>query len=215
MNKWIAIPVIAVLVIGIIVMAVIMTQQIGKLNDELDSAETQIAALSSEVSSLENNISTLQENNSTLQTKLADSENEVSGLQADLDAANAYSAALKDTIASMRSTISAQDDELKKIKYPRHFASLAELTNWLQKDDTNVKYPGVSTLERGYILQVRALQDGYLLPVRIPLAAIGLTDLDTNFAVIGDIIYTVRASDDSVQRWSSTLALPSYPIPSP
>jgi predicted RNase H-like nuclease (RuvC/YqgF family) len=206
MNKWIAVLVIAVLVIGITVMAVIMTQQIGKLNDELDSAEVQIAALSSEVSSLENNISTLQ-------TKLADSENEASALQANLDAANTHSAALEDTIRSLQSTISAQVDELKKIKYPRHFASLAELTNWLQKDDTNVKYPGVSVLERAYILQVKALQDGYLLPVRIPLAAIGLSELDSNFAVIGDIIYTVRASDDSVQRWSSTSALPSYPIP--
>jgi uncharacterized membrane-anchored protein YhcB (DUF1043 family) len=206
MNKWIAVPVIALLVIGLIVMAVIMTQQFSKLNDELDSAEAQIAALRSEVSSLENNVSTLQ-------TKLADSENKASVLQANLNAANTHSAALEDTIRSLQGTISTQADGLKKIKYPRHFASLAELTNWLQKDDTNLKYPGVTVLQRAFILQVKALQDGYLLPVRMPVVALGLTELDTNFAIIGDSIYNVRASDDSVERWATAPALSSYPIP--
>ena len=208
MNKWIAVPVIAVLVIAIIVVAVIMTQQIGSLNDDLDSAKVQIAALRTEVSSLESNVSSLQ-------AGLAESENKASGLQASLDSANAHSAALEDTIRLLQSTISTQGDELKKLKYPRHFTSLAELTNWLQKDDTNTKYPGLTPLQRGYILQVKALQDDYLLPVRMPVVALGLTELDTNFAVVGDLFYTVRAGDDSVERWSTAPALPSYPIPAP
>jgi len=207
-NKWLAILVIAILVIGIVVTAVVLTQQNGRLSSELDDAKVQIAALRSEVSSLENNVSALQ-------TKLADSENKASALQTSLDAANTHSAALADTIKSLQSTISAQANELNKVKYPRHFGSLAELTNWLQKDDTNLKYPTVSLTERAYILQVKAAQDGYLLPVRMPVVVLGLTELDTNFAVIGDIIYAVRASDDSVIRWASTPALPSYPIPSP
>jgi len=206
MNKWIAIPVIAVLVIGIVVVAVIMTQRIGKLNDELSDAKVEIAALMSQVSNLEKSVSSLQ-------GKLGDSENKASALQADLNAANTHSAALEDTIKSLQSSISTQAGELKKIKYPRHFASLAELTNWLQKDDTNLKYSGVTPLQLGYILQVKALQDGYLLPARTPVVAVGLTELDTNLAIIGDTIYAVRASNDSVERWAPAPALPSYPIP--
>jgi len=189
------------LVISVIVTAVLMTRQTGSLSD----ARAEIAALTSQVGSLEKSVSSLQ-------GKLADSENKALGLQANLNAANTHSAALEDTIKSLQGTISAQADELKKIRYPRHFASLAELTNWLQKDDTNLKYPGVSALQRAYILQVKALQDGYLLPVRMPIVALGLTELDTNFAIIGDAIYTVRASNDSVERWAPAPALPSYPI---
>lgn len=204
MKKWLAISVIAILVIGIIVTACLLVRESGKLGE----AESKIATLQDEVA-------TLQESNSTLQTKLADSENKTVALQANLDVANTRIGALNDTITSLRGTISTQADELKKIKYPRHFASLTELTNWLQKDDTNLKYSGITQQQLGYILQVKALQDGYLLPVRTPVVAVGFTELDTNFAIIGDVVYTVQASNDSVARWALAAPLPSYPIPPP
>jgi TolA-binding protein len=204
MNKWVAITVIAVLVIGLVVMAVIMTQQTGKLNDDLDDAETQIAALQSQVSSLEKNVSSVQ-------GKLTESENKAITLQTNLNTANAQIVTLQENVKSQQSTIATQTEELKKVKYPRHFGSLAELTGWLQKDDTNTKYPDVSVAQRAFILEAKAAGDGYLLPVRMPMA--GTTDYVTNIAVIGDVIYSVRAGDDFVERWGTIPAMPQYPIP--
>ncbi|HEX9975932.1 MAG TPA: hypothetical protein VGA82_01660 [Dehalococcoidales bacterium] len=209
MNKWVAITVIAVLVIGLVVMAVIMAQQTGKLNDalgDLDDAETQIAALQSQVSSLEKSVSSVQ-------GKLTESENKAITLQTNLNTANAQIVTLQENVKSQQSTIATQTDELKKVRYPKHFGSLAELTGWLQKDDTNTKYPDVSAAQRAFILEAKAAADGYLLPVRMPLA--GTTDYVNNIAVIGDIIYSVRASDDFVERWGTIPAMPQYPIPPP
>jgi len=206
MNKWIAIPVIALLVIGIVVMAVIMTQQTGKLRE----AESKIAALEGEVSTLEKNGSTLEKNALTLQTKLDDSEAKASTLQASLNTANTEITALQDSIKSQQSAIAVQAEELKKVRSPRHFSSLAELTSWLQKDDTDTRYAYENGVQRAFILQVRALRDGYLLPVCLPRA--GVTEYVFNTAVIGDIVYAVQSSNDSVERWAVAPLMPAYPI---
>ena len=203
MNKGIAILVIAVLVIGIVVTAVLMAQQSGRLNGELDDAEVQIAALRSEVGSLEKNVSAVQ-------GKLTESENKTATLQGILNVANDQILALEEGVKFQQSTIATQAEELKKVRYPRHFASLAELTAWLQKDDTNTKYPDVSAVQRAFILEAKAAADGYLLPVRMPLG--GTTDFVTNIAVVGDVVYTVRASDDFVERGFTLPAMPQYPI---
>jgi septal ring factor EnvC (AmiA/AmiB activator) len=207
MNKWIAIPVIAVLLIAVIVMAVVMTQQIGNLNDELSDAEADITMLTSEVNSLNASVSSLQ-------GELTESQNEAVALQASLNTANNQIAALQDTVESQQSTIDTQTDELEKVRYPRHFATLLELMDWLQKDDTDTKYPDVSAAQRAFILEAKAAAAGYLLPVRMPLA--GTTDFVTNIAVVGgDKVYSVRASDDFVEPWGTIPAMPQYPITPP
>ena len=77
MNKWIAIPVIAVLAIGIIVGGYFLWQQNNKLADTLTEAESEIVTLEGNVSTLEGNVSTLEGNVSTLEGELADSDAEV------------------------------------------------------------------------------------------------------------------------------------------
>ena len=118
---------------------------------------------------------------------------------------------LEKTIASQQSTIAGQADQIETMKYPRHFNSVLELTNWLQKDDTNTRYAGRSNPEIAFILQIRTAREGYLLPVRLPIG--GSLDYITNMAIIGDTVYSVRGTDDFVEKWMSiSPVLPSYPI---
>ena len=227
MNKWIAIPVIAVLAVGIIAGGYFLWQQTSKLGD----AESEIVALEGDVATLEGNVATLEGNVlalegniatlqtdlaeseatvSTLETDLAESEATVSTLEADLGTANSEISSLQADVRTQQTINSSLSTELKKVKDPRHFQSLTELADWLREDDTDTRYADETIPQGCFILQVRALRDGYLLPVRF-------YDDDTNLyvintAVIGDSIYAVYL-DDSVEWYTYIGPLPSHPLP--
>ncbi len=198
--KLVSIIVIAILAIGVILTGYFFMQESNKLGE----AESKINAL-------ETSVSTLQQNVSSLQTRLTQSEATVSALQTNLNKANTDMLYLKEDLKNQQGVNSTLSAELKKIKYPRHFATLSELTDWLQKDDTNAKYPNVTPLERAFILEVKAAMDGFLLPIRLPLG--GTTDYVGNSALIARTIYVVRPADDYVEKWYDVQALPTHPIP--
>ncbi len=159
MNKWIAIPVIATLAVGIIVGGYFLLQQ----NNKLTEAESEIVAL-------EGNVSAQRNINSSL------------------------------------------TEELKTVKDPRHFESVTELVGWLDQDDTDTKYKDGSDAQIAFILQVRALRDGYLLPA-IPLR-VNNTPTWRNMAIIGDGVYWINALDDNTRRRSFNVdPIPSHPLP--
>ncbi len=209
MKKGLAVLVIAVLVIGIIVIAVLLGQTSGRLAE----AKSRIDVLSDNVSTLEDNVSSLQRNVSTLQTNLAASETKVSSLQTNLNKATADINGLQMNLKTQQDNNSALSAELQKIKYPKHFTLLSELTDWLQKDDTNTKYSGITPMERAFILEAKAVQDGYLLPVRLPMG--GTTQYVYNTAILNDVIYNVRATDDFVETWGQIQPQPTRPITPP
>ena len=84
MSKWIAIPIIVVLAVGLIAIGVLYLQETNKLKD----AESKIGGL-------EGNVSTLEAQVSTLQADLAAAEAEVSTLEGDLADAEAQVSALE------------------------------------------------------------------------------------------------------------------------
>jgi peptidoglycan hydrolase CwlO-like protein len=138
-------------------------------------------------------------------TSLAESISNVSSLQAHLQKAN-------DEIDIQTKANSALTEELNKLKYPRHFESLQELKSWLQKDDTDTRYPDATSIELAYILQAKAAGDGYLLPTYLQFLA-GNVRILYNIAFIGDQIYQVMASDDDVVQYLfAQIRLPLYPI---
>ncbi len=204
MNKQISIVVIAVLVIGLIVTGVFLAQK----STSLTEAEARISALQGTVSTLQSNVSG---NVSSLQKSLVDSQATVSTLQNDLQAANVVVSRLQADIKAQQDLNSTLSTQLKTMQYPKNFASLAELTGWLQKDDTNTRYASVLPMQRAFILEVMAARDGYLLPVRVPLGA--TTDYIINAAVIGDVVWSVKASDDLVDRLGDIL--PTIPTTLP
>ncbi len=205
--KWIAILVIAVLAIALIGSGYFLWQQ----TNNLEQAKAEIVVLEDNVSTLKGNVSTLEGDVATLETKLADSEATVSTLEADLETANAEIEDLQADVSTQRNINSSLSAELKKVEDPRHFESLAELTDWLHDDDADTKYADEGVSQRCFILQVRALRDGYLLPVSFYTQEDG-RKVANNKAVIGDIVYFVYL-DDSIKRYAPIQPLPSHPLP--
>ncbi len=200
--------VLGVLVVAAIVVIAVMASQKSTTDKQLKDSQQQVTSLQAQVSGLQTNLSSTQSQLSAAQAKA------VTDLAAAKAASDAQIAALQKNASSLQSTIDAQAAKIKTMTYPRHFASVDELTTWLQKDDTNTLYPNPTAVQKAqmaFILQVKAARDGYLMTVNIPLG--GGLDLITNRAIVGDIVYEVRASDDFVQRWGSiSPALPPYPI---
>lgn len=189
MSKWIAIPLIVLLVAGAGALGFLYFQESDKLKD----AE-------SEISSLEGNVSSLQ-------SSLSAKDIEISSLESNLEVANA-------SLQAAQAINIVLADELRSIKDPRHFTSLPELVDWLDQDDTDIIYAYKSLEELAFILQVAALRDGFLLPACFEdWEGDYLVDNVGNLAYIGDEIFMVWPEDDTVFLWAYVAPIPSHPLP--
>ena len=182
---------------------------------EVSALEADLAASEAEVSALEADLAAAQADVLALQADLAAAQAEVSTLQADLAAAQAEVSTLQADLAAAEADVSALSEELQTVKDPRHFTSLQELEAWLAQDNTDTTYPFASAFERAYVLQVRALRDGYLLPAYFADPDYDrIVEFVGNLAYIGDEIYYVWAGDDSNFLWAiNTPLVPSHPLP--
>lgn len=200
-----------VVAVALVVVVAVLASQLGSKNSKLNDADQQVESLQTQVDNLQSNLSTTQGNLTTaqaeaasLKTDLDQSNTQVKSLQAQIDS-------LDENVANQQTMITDQAAQIQTMSYPRNFNSIVELTNWLQQDNTDTIAAGLTNPEIAFILQIHAARDGYLLPVRLPIA--GSLDYITNMAVIGDVVYSVRGKDDFVERWGSVSpALPSYPI---
>ena len=233
MNKQIAVPIIGVLALGLIATGVFYLQGTSKLNDAQDEIaglqgdvsglETDLAAIETDLAATEAELTVSEATNSTLEAELVDSGAKVATLETELDEANSATQIFQDWNLTL-------SEELKKVKDPRHFETLVELEAWLAQDDTdtNTRLASAPAAEQAFILQVRALRDGYLLPAWFEdfnfLDGIGdHVDLDHfdmgidfvgNLAYIGDEMYYVFPTDDSIFPFAFGLSpLPSHPLP--
>ena len=230
--------VIAVLAIGLIAVGVLY----GIENSNLNKAKADIAELENNVATLENNIATLQtqlaaeqahaaglqteltatindlnvslDEIEQLESDLADSELRILNLEAELDEKNTELAQAYADISDLTDANIVLTEELNTIKDPRHFNSLEELETWLENDDTdtNDAYSSLKSQEKAYILQVKALRDGYILSACI--------DWDSNYiyswnvAIVGDTVYSINAATDVINEGPSFYNdLPLHPLP--
>ena len=111
-------------------------------------------------------------------------------------------------LISAESEVAALEDQVSALRSPRHFKTITELTDWLAQDDTDTAYLGKSFDELAFILQVRALRDGYLLPAFATTGGFGF-----NVAAIGNILYSIDPVDDDT-GWAMNIdPLLLYPLP--
>jgi hypothetical protein len=182
---------------------------VSTLEGDVSTLEGNVSTLEGNVSTLEGNVSTLEGNVATLETDLAESEATASTLEADLGTANSQISSLQADVSTQQTINSSLSTELKKVKDPRHFASITELTDWLDQDDTDTKYAGKSGAQLAFILQVRALRNGYLL------SALVFEDGEegANLAVIEDEYWVINPEDDDTEFMQYMDPLPSHPQP--
>ena len=223
--------VMAVLAAGLITVGVLYGIQNGNLNQ----AKTDIAELENNVATLQTELTAEQANAAALQTELtatindlnasrdevaqmeddlSASEQRIAELEAELDAANAELAQAYIDIEELTADNAALSEDLNMVKDARHFNSLDELETWLENDDTdtNDDYSSLTPSARAYVLQVKALRDGYLISACI--------DWDSNYiyswnvAVIGKAVYSINAETDVITAGPSFYdELPLHPLP--
>jgi hypothetical protein len=166
------------------------------------------------VTRLTNDLNTSTARVTVLEKDLAAVQGTAAKLQASLNDANSgltNAIAQADTLKMSNNSLTV---ELKKIKDPRHFLSLEELTTWLAKDDTNTNpaYAGLTLSEKAFVLQVKALRDGLLLPVG--LDADSLYIYSWNSAIVGGVLFIVNAGDDTITQLASFPIIPAaHPMP--
>lgn len=223
MKTSIAITIIAVLVVGLAVVGFLLFQNMSDLN----AAEDKIAEHEATITGLQSDLSTSRAEATDLRSKLTASQSEVSSLQSKVAGLETDKTGLQTSLTSTQSQLTqktteltaaqtvntALSAELKKIKDPRHFSSVTELKDWLQKDDTNTKYAKSDYHLQALILQVRALRDGFILPVAT--WDDGTTLYVINQAIIGDKIYWVYPDDDTIYAYWYIQPQPSHPEPLP
>ncbi len=217
---------------GIIVMGVLAAGLVtfgilyGIGSSELSKAKANIADLENNVTALETQLAAEQTHAASLQTQLTaaindlnSSQAQVTQLQADLNASELRITTLQSELneasvelASLTATNAELTGELTLLKDPRHFNSLQELQTWLENDDTDTNYSSLTPQAKAYVLEIKALRDGYILSACI--------DWDSNFiytwnvAVIGDAVYSVNAATDVITPGPSfSDALPLHPLP--
>jgi|TARA_B100001971_G_C18170987_1_gene527100 hypothetical protein len=226
MNKRIASPIIGVLAVGLIVVGVFYLQGANELTDaqsEIVSLEGNVSALGTELADSEAEVSTLE---AALETEQANSAANVAALETELDQANSATQTQLDRNLTL-------SEELEKVTDPRHFESLEELEAWLAQDDTDtrVRWESLPPEEKAFILQVRALRDGYLLPawfedfnyMDVDGAMVdhldlehfdGIIDFVGNLAYIGTEMYYMFPLDDTVFPFAiDSPLIPPHPLP--
>lgn len=169
-------------------------------HDQLKSAETRLKSVETQLEAAQAELEEKVNLESSLEKALA-KETELTG---EVDK-------LQEEIATLQENNSSLNDELKKIMYPRHFQSVTELKEWLRQDDTNTKYADEDWGNLCFILQVKALRDGYLLPVFSYSGEDAV--IVGNRAHIGDEIYTIWADEDYVEYYDYAEFLPLRPLP--
>jgi peptidoglycan hydrolase CwlO-like protein len=208
---------------------------VTKLTGDLSAANANVTKLTSDLSTANANVTKLtsdlnaeKANVTKLTADLATANGKVTTLTADLSKANADLAkATADLATANASLTKANADltaakaanttlttDLNKLKSPKHFATLQELTTWLAKDDTNTN-PLYATLrgpERTWVLQVKAARDGYIISSLVDYDAATRTTYYYNFAWVGSTVYGIDVLDDSVEV-SSTLPFVPVPVP--
>lgn len=227
MNKWVQISVISVLGVGLCVVLVLYIMNLSSLNsaqEEITDKDNTISSLEAEINGLKADLSNSEAEAEELKTELATSEAECASLTGEVSDLTAQTVSLGSQLSSTQSSLSAAQtlnsgltQDLKTVTDPRHFGSVSELSDWLQQDNTDEEYEdlrGSNYLQMSYILQVRALRDGYILPAYvIPLTSTAVWI--SNIACIGDTLYLVEAGDDSVDEYFVHTAVPSHPEPLP
>lgn len=181
--------------------------EVTRLEEDLATAEAQVSTLEADLAAAEAQVTTLE-------ADLAAAEAQVTTLETDLAAAEAQVSTLEAELADAEAQVSTLEAELQTVNDPRHFTSLQELEAWLAQDDTDTAYPFAGPFEQAFILQVRALRDGYLLPAYFEdIDYDFLVELVGNFAYIGDEIYYIDPAFDFVFLWALVDAIPSHPLP--
>ncbi len=191
-----------------------LTASLSAANANITKLSADLAVANANVTKLSADLATVNANVTRLSSDLAAANANVAKLTSDLAAANAQVTKLNADLATAKQDAADYAALVLVLAYPRHFNSVQELNSWLATDNTNsnTAYAGLTSSQRCYILQVNALQDGFLLPAAISVSSNG-TVYYNNVAIVGGSVYAVNVLTDQIFLEGTTSTFPLYPVP--
>lgn len=220
-KRWLFVSLIFLVVASLLLGCGVSTEEYTKVVNDLVKAQHELQSIRDEAASVHDQLKSVETQLKSVETQFEVAQAELEekvNIESSLEKALAKETELageinklREEIATLQENNSSLTDELKNIMYPRHFQSVNELKEWLRQDDTDTKYADEDWGNLCCILQVKALRDGYLLPVN------SRSEKDTvimaNRAYIGGEMYTVWADTDYVEYHDYADFLPSRPLP--
>jgi vacuolar-type H+-ATPase subunit I/STV1 len=187
------------------------SSDLTEANSTIDGYIAEVADLEQDVTDLTDDLSAMTGERDTLEDEKADLENELDDADSEISSLQSSLSAKTAELSSEKARTTSLQGELNKVMYPRHFSSVQELRDWLQQDDTDDI--DESPAELAFILQVRALQDGYILCAWAYVNSYGYPDGFCDAYIEGQD-YMIWPEDDYFELYDSIgTYLPTYPIP--
>jgi len=187
---------------------------VANLNTQLANEKGLVEALQNELAQAKNSLSSAQGNIAALEAALSTAKSRVNTLEAEMAEAEASLTSLQDELAAAQHTNSLLATDLETIRSPRHFNSINELSLWLYQDDTNTNpaFANLSTLEKAYVLQVKALRDGYIVSVVVGWD-LQQNVVSTNSAIAGGMLCLINISNGDPILIGPAVTVAVTPLP--
>ena len=181
------------------------------IRGQLDAEKSRSNTLQNELDAAKNAIANLEVKLADITALLSGTQNdiaaEINRLKSDILDAEAKLVSLRALNAELVSAHDATLAELRIVQDPRHFYSIEELRDWLARNNVNAnpEYASLGLADKAFILQVKALRDGYLLPAAIDADEQHI--YSWNIAIIGASIWVVIADTNE------TMFLANFEVP--
>jgi len=176
----------------------------AKIQGQYEAEKASAYALQVALKASEDRVAALELELDTIHALLDTSQNDIASeiiqLNAKLAEAKAELANLANTNAELVTARNAAVAALTKVTSPRHFDTKAQLEEWLRLDDTdtNPAYAFLEPADKAFILQVKALRDGFLLPAAIDADGQYIYSWNIAFVKENQNVYVIFADTDEI-----------------
>ncbi len=192
-----------------------LSQDIADAKSEYATLNTEYAALTSELKKYEDTDANYWEmyGNYAVIKARADS------LERELNTKATYIAELEASYKSIstelenfkEASVTYLEKELKQMRSPKPFSSMEELKHWLYYDDTDYTYSKDTPLNRGFVLHMRLLREGYFVSFRVENVTGTNQTTGRNYVYIeNDGIYYINADNDAIVPYWDNQHLTDY-----
>ena len=193
-----------------------------KLSQDIAAAKSEYAALNTEYATLTAELQKYEDTDTEYWEMYGDYaviKARADSLERELKTKSAYIEELEASYESIstemknfkEASVTYLEEELKLMRSPKPFSSMEELKHWLYYDDTDYAYANDTPLNRGFVLHMRLLREGYFVSFRVENVTGNNQTTGRNYVYIeNDGVYYINADNDAVVPYWDNQHLSDY-----
>ena len=193
-----------------------------KLSQDIAEAKSEYASLSTEYETLTKELDKYEDTDAeywemygdyavikaradSLERDLKNKASSISQLESD------YENLTKEYETFKAASVTYLEKELKQMRTPKPFESMEELERWLYYDDTDYAYNRDTPLNRGFILHMRLLREGYFVSFLVENDTATNQTTGRNYVYVkNEGVYYINANNDAVVSYWPNQSLDGY-----